>query len=92
VTEQETGRPVTIYTLPDCVACTLTKRAFDRRSPDLYEEVPLTDEKMDEFRRQGIRSAPVVVARGLFWYGLRPDLIQQAWKEIQRDRLDVGRP
>lgn len=92
MTEQKTGRPVTIYTLPDCMACDLTKRAFDRRAADLYDEVPLTEEKMDEFRRQGILSAPVVVAKGLFWYGLKPDLIHQAWKEIQRDRLDVGRP
>ena len=79
---------IRIHTLPDCIQCDLTKRAFDRRGMP-YEEVPMTEQDMESFRSQGVRSAPVVVSEDLFWYGLKPDMIQEAWK-THRDRT-MGR-
>lgn len=79
---------VTVYTLPDCVACDLTKRAFKRREIE-FEEVPLTEELAQEFRSQGYLSAPIVVTPDAWWYGLKPDLIHETWK-VERDR--VGGP
>jgi glutaredoxin-like protein NrdH len=79
---------VTVYTLPECIQCDLTKRAFDRRGVE-FEEVPLTDQRLQEFKAQGALSAPIVVTPDLWWYGLKPDLIHQTWK-AERDR--VGGP
>jgi glutaredoxin-like protein NrdH len=78
---------ITVYTLPECIQCDLTKRAFDRRGIE-FDEVPLTDELMDEFRGRGVLSAPiVVVSPDLWWYGLKPDLIHQTWKAERSDRV-----
>lgn len=81
---------IEVYTLPDCVSCDLTKRAFDRRGLE-YTEIPLTDEHLARFREQGARSAPIVVTPDMWWYGLKPDLIHQAWKDA-RERDRMGRP
>lgn len=70
---------VTIYTLPDCIQCDLTKRAFDRRGVE-FEEVPLTDELVRELKSRGYLSAPVVVTPDSSWYGLKPDMIHQTWR------------
>lgn len=78
---------IKVHTLPDCIQCDLTKRAFERRGLP-YEEVQMTPDMVDSFRSQGVRSAPVVVSDDLFWYGLRPDMIQEAWK-AHRER-EVG--
>lgn len=77
---------VTVYTEPDSVACELTLRSFGRRSIEV-EEVPLTEELAREFRSKGYLSAPIVVTPDLWWYGLKPDLIHETWKAIERDRM-----
>lgn len=79
---------VTVYTLPECIQCELTKRAFDRRGVE-YDEVPLTDQLVQDLKSRGYLSAPIVVTPDLSWYGLKPDLIHQTWR-AQRDR--VGGP
>lgn len=80
---------ITVYTLPECISCDLTKRAFDRRGVE-YTETPLTDELAALFRSRGYLSAPIVDAGDDgSWYGLRPDHINSLWK-VLRDR--VGGP
>lgn len=79
---------ITVFSLPDCISCTLTLRAFERRgiTPTVVE---MTEEMADEFRAQGAMAAPVVKTPELWWYGLRPDLIQEATNEYRR--AEVGR-
>lgn len=80
---------ITIYTLPDCVSCDLTERAFRRRGLELgthFVKVPLTEEKIAELKSMGYLSAPVVVTETEGWYGLKPDMIQEASREA------LGRP
>ena len=76
---------VTVYTLPGCVSCDLTLRAFRRRGVEPVE-VPMSDADMAHWRSQGALSAPVVDSGNLWWFGLKPDLIQEASREA------LGRP
>lgn len=83
---RRTNPPITVWTLPDCISCDLTKRAFDRRGVE-YNEVPLDEEHAALFRSRGYLSAPIVDAGDDgSWYGLRPDYINSLWR-TQRDRL-----
>lgn len=79
----DSDSPVTVYTLPDCISCALTMRAFERRgiTPRVVE---MSESDMERFRSQGAMSAPVVEAPGWWWYGLRPDLIQEVVNGFRR--------
>lgn len=80
---------ITVYSLPDCISCELTKRAFTRRGVD-FQEVPLTADMIVMWKSKGFLSAPIVDTGELVWYGLRPDFIQEAANAIKRREL--GRP
>jgi glutaredoxin-like protein NrdH len=79
---------IRVYSLPDCISCTLTLRAFERRGVEV-EKIEMTPADVERFRAQGAMSAPIVDAGDLWWYGLRPDLIQEATNALKRK---VGRP
>ena len=76
----ETPAQVTVYSKPDCVQCSMTKRALD--SKDIaYTEVDVTQNAAaleyisDEL---GYSQAPVVVVDDHnHWSGFRPDLIDR---------------
>jgi glutaredoxin-like protein NrdH len=63
---------VTVYTLPDCVQCDMTKKQLDRYGIEYevksFEEDP---DKAREFVEQGFKSAPVVVTDYKTWSGFR---------------------
>ena len=67
---------VTVYVLPNCIQCTMTKRALDTVGIR-YEVVDLStdDAAHDLVSELGYRSAPVVVAGAESWSGFRPDRI-----------------
>jgi glutaredoxin-like protein NrdH len=71
---------VTIYTLPVCGQCALTKRVMDRDGIE-YDEASLLDvpELAEEFKAAGLLQAPIVVIgnAGRRWSGFRPDLIAE---------------
>lgn len=73
----------TIYTKNSCQPCRLTKMAFDRAGIQ-YEEINLDDnpEALQTIKELGYSSAPVVVDAdsGMYWSGLRPDMIQKVIK------------
>lgn len=68
---------VTLYTLPDCVQCTATKRELTKRRIP-FDLVDLTtDGTAYAFVRSlGYRQAPVVVADDQHWAGFQPSKIQ----------------
>lgn len=76
---------IRVHTLPGCISCELTLRAFRRRGIE-PEEVVMTEEDAARWREQGALSAPIVETGTLFWFGLKPDLIQEAAREA------LGRP
>ena len=67
---------VTVYVLPNCVQCTMTKRALDAAGIR-YQVVDLSvdDAAHDLVSGLGYRSAPVVVTGSDSWAGFRPDKI-----------------
>jgi glutaredoxin-like protein NrdH len=68
---------VTIYTNPQCQPCRFTKKRLDDRGIE-YRVVDLSEdpEALKYVTEElGHREAPVVVANGLHWSGLRVDLI-----------------
>ena len=71
------NKPLTVYTLPDCIQCTMTKRALDNAGLT-YTVIDLTrDEQAAELVKQlGYTSAPVVIVGAISWSGFRPDMIK----------------
>lgn len=76
---------IRVYTLPGCISCELTLRAFRRRGIE-PEEVVMTEEDAASWRSRGALSAPIVEAGNLSWFGLKPDRIREAAREA------LGRP
>lgn len=70
---------ILIYTTPHCVKCDATKRAFHKEGVShLVDVIPLTAEKVDEFRRRGHMTAPIVHATdGEEWSDYRRERITQ---------------
>jgi glutaredoxin-like protein NrdH len=68
--------PLTVYTLPNCMQCTMTTRALDAAGLP-YNVIDLTtDERASDLMQQfGYTSAPVVMATVVSWSGFRPDWI-----------------
>ena len=67
---------LTVYTLPNCIQCTLTKHALNKAGL-VYETVDLTSDQAaaDLVTQLGYRSAPVVTVGADHWTGFRPDKI-----------------
>ena len=70
------NEPLTVYTLPNCVQCTMTTRALDAAGLP-YNVIDLTTDQraVDLMREFGYTSAPAVIARLVSWSGFRPDWI-----------------
>lgn len=69
---------VTLYTKPNCPACTLTKKTLDREGiPHEMRDVT-TDPEANEFVTSlGYKAAPVVHAgEDNHWSGFRPERIR----------------
>lgn len=58
---QAEASELTVYTKPDCPGCRMTKRELDKAGA-AYKEVDLTTrpDLVEQFRSEGLRSAPVV--------------------------------
>lgn len=65
---------VTVYTKPNCPACTLTKRHLDKLGVP-YREAHV-EEVYHAAKDRGITAAPVVQAGPDMWGGYRPDRIE----------------
>lgn len=67
---------VTIYTLPDCIQCEMTKKLLDRSKVNYLS----VDMSKDETAKKtvedlGYKQVPVVVYDKFHWSGFRPDKI-----------------
>ena len=68
--------PLTIYTVPFCVQCTMTKRALDRVGiPYIAIDLTTDQDGLELVRELGYTAAPVVTAGQEHWSGFRPDKI-----------------
>ncbi len=79
--------PLTIYTLPGCKQCDLTKHVLDTTELPYVVVDLATDERAAETVKQlGYGAAPVVVDGAASWSGFRPDKIK-ALVEARSDEL-----
>jgi glutaredoxin-like protein NrdH len=77
---------VTVFTTPNCVQCSQTKKVLDREKIR-YDVVDLTlhPESMEMVKALGYTAAPVVVAGGRHWSGFRMDELNNLSKRIHAD-------
>lgn len=69
---------VTLYTKPNCVQCTATKRRLDTLEIE-YEMVDVVEDEaaFALIKGLGFQQAPVVNAGDDWWSGFRPDKIDE---------------
>jgi glutaredoxin-like protein NrdH len=74
--DQRMSEQVTVFTLPNYMQCTMTKRALEKAGVP-FDVVDLaTDEQpMNRVKELGYQAAPVVVDGDRHWSGFRPDKI-----------------
>jgi len=68
---------VTVYTLPDCIQCDITKKYMDKYKIN-YSVVDMStnQEATELVEKLGFKQAPVVVYDKFNWSGFRPDKIK----------------
>lgn len=68
---------VTVWTLPNCVQCEMTKKTMTRLGIS-FEVQSLEDQPLvlEGFKQQGLMSAPIVTTDTKAWSGFRLDKIQ----------------
>lgn len=73
---------VLIYTKEDCIQCDATKEALKDAGHE-YKEIKLEEDPdaLEHFKRNGHKSAPIVVTKSEAWAGFQPDRIAQIPKE-----------
>ena len=68
--------PLTVYTLPNCVQCTMTKRALDTAGmTHVLVDLASDQRAVNLVKELGHTSAPVVITEAASWSGFRPDNI-----------------
>lgn len=67
---------VTVYSKPNCVQCTQTKKYLDNRGI-VYTTIDITEdlEAYNMLLEKDFRSAPVVNAGVEWWAGFQPELL-----------------
>ena len=69
--------PLTVYTLPGCMQCDLTKRVLDGAGlPYVVVDLATDPSAVEAVKQLGYRAAPVVVVGSASWSGFRPDKIE----------------
>lgn len=80
----------TVYTLPNCVQCVMTKRALDASGIE-YDVVDLTkdDQALEAMRERGFTAAPIVTVEpaGIAWSGFQPDRIADLSLELEQQEV-----
>ncbi|MEC5152593.1 glutaredoxin-like protein NrdH [Cryobacterium sp. GrIS_2_6] len=67
---------LTVYTLPNCMQCTITKKALARAgAPYVTVNLATDDSAIETLQQLGYTSAPVVTVGAASWSGFRPDKI-----------------
>jgi glutaredoxin-like protein NrdH len=67
---------LTVYTLPNCMQCTMTKRALERAGvPYVAIDLSTNESAVETVQQLGYNSAPVVTLGAASWSGFRPDKI-----------------
>ena len=75
---------VTVWELPNCVQCNMTKKQFDKLGI-IYEVQSLEDNPLilEGFKQQGLMSAPIVTTDTKAWSGFRLYKIQSLDRHLK---------
>ena len=75
---------VTVWTLPACVQCEMTKKQMDKLGIQ-YEEQSLEENPLvlEGFKAQGLLAAPIVTTDTKAWSGFRLDKIQSLARHLK---------
>ncbi len=67
---------VTVYTMPDCIQCDMTKKVLTRENVEFSTvDISTNSEAYELITSLGYKQAPVVVAGESHWSGFRLDKI-----------------
>lgn len=79
---------VTIYTLPNCVQCDMTKKQFDKGGVQ-YSTVDLLTNPVatERLRAEGFLQAPIVETPNKTWSGFKLDLIKNVIAEVHLEEV-----
>lgn len=77
---------ITVWTKPNCIQCTMTKKEMDKRGIR-YEELNLErhPDAVAAFMEDGLLSAPIVVTDIKRWSGFRLDKIKSLESYLKRE-------
>ena len=71
------SEPLTVYVLPGCVQCAMTKHALEAAGvPYVLVDLANDEQAMEWVKQLGHLAAPVVVAGAASWAGFQPDKIK----------------
>lgn len=78
---------ITVWTLPNCVQCMMTKKEFDRRGIR-FEEMNLENhpDAAEAFKGAGLMAAPIVVTDTKKWSGFRLEKIKSLENHLKAER------
>ena len=80
---------ITVYTLPNCVQCDMTKKTLDKNHIT-YKTIDLStdNEALQKIRDLGYQQAPVVIAGEKHWSGFKLDKIKALHETLQLKGLN----
>lgn len=85
--------PITLWTQPACVQCKAVSRAFDNAAVT-YEKRDLTDpanaRKLETFKQQGYRQAPITESPAGTFTGFNPDKVNAAITAARAEQNTPG--
>jgi glutaredoxin len=77
---------ITVWELPNCSQCMMTKREFDKRGI-IYTARKLTPKAADKFLAMGFTSAPIIETDAKKWSGFRLEKIKSLEYHLKNERM-----
>jgi glutaredoxin-like protein NrdH len=77
---------ITVWELPNCSQCMMTKREFDKRGI-IYTTRKLSPKATDRFLALGFTSAPIIETDAKRWSGFRLDKIKSLESHLKTERM-----
>jgi glutaredoxin len=77
---------ITVWELPNCSQCMMTKREFDKRGI-IYTTRKLTPKATERFLALGFTSAPIVETDAKRWSGFRLGKIESLDFHLKTERM-----
>lgn len=79
---------ITVWELPNCAQCMMTKREFDKRGI-IYQTKQLnrSQKAVERFREMGLLAAPIIETDAKRWSGFRLEKIKSLEYHLKHERM-----